>query len=43
MFDIKEITMEDGLKTLGFIIVSLVLLEIFLPVFVRSFEDYLDN
>ena len=35
--------MQEGLETLGFIIVSIILLELFLPVFVKSFDDYLDN
>jgi hypothetical protein len=35
--------MQKGLEILGFIIISIILLELFLPVFIRSFEDYLDN
>ena len=35
--------MQDGLETLGFIIVSIILLELFLPVLIKSFDDYLDN
>jgi hypothetical protein len=35
--------MEKGLEILGFIIISIILLEVFLPVFVESFEDYLNK
>jgi hypothetical protein len=35
--------MEKGLEVLGFIIISIILLEVFLPVFVKSFDDYLNK
>jgi hypothetical protein len=35
--------MEKGLEILGFIIISIILLEVFLPVFVKSFDDYLNK
>jgi len=35
--------MQKGLEILGFIIISIILLEVFLPVFVKSFDDYLNR